>query len=70
MANKGWPDNPEAGYMNRLVLLERELIGLQRTTLIDLRDRGAISDDVLRRFQIQLDLEESQLEEEERRWKV
>jgi len=34
--------------------------------LIDLRDRGAISDEVLRRFQVMLDLEESQLEEEQR----
>lgn len=60
-------DNREARYMNRLVSLERELIGLQRITLIDLRDRGAISDEVLRRFQVLLDLEESQLEEEQRR---
>jgi hypothetical protein len=35
-------------------------------TLIDLRDRGAISDDVLRRFQLLLDLKETQLEEEGR----
>jgi monovalent cation/hydrogen antiporter len=63
-------DNPEARYMIRLLSLERELIGRQRTTLIDLRDHGAISDEVLRRFQVLLDLEESQLEEEEQRWRV
>ena len=51
--------------MRRLVSLERKLIGVQRTTLIDLRDRGTISDDVLRRFLVSLDLEESQLEAEE-----
>jgi monovalent cation/hydrogen antiporter len=59
-------DNPDARYAKQLVSLERELIRMQRTTLIDLRDRGAISDDVLRRFQLRLDLEEAQLDEEER----
>jgi monovalent cation/hydrogen antiporter len=67
MGSKGWPENAAAGYMNQLVTLERELIGLQRIALIDLRDSGTISDDVLRRFQVLLDLEESRLEEEERR---
>ena len=56
--------------MSRLASLKRELVGKQRTTLIDLRDRGAISDEVLRRFQVLLDLEESELQEEERRWIV
>jgi CPA1 family monovalent cation:H+ antiporter len=70
IARKVFPDNPEAHYMNQLISLERELIGMQRSTLINLRDHGAISDDVLRRFQVLLDLEESQLEEEERRWRV
>jgi hypothetical protein len=51
--------------MRRLGSLERKLIGVQRTTLIDLRDRGAIGDDVLRRLLVSLDLEESQLEAEE-----
>ena len=68
VARKVFPDNPEAHYMTRLVSLERELIGMQRSTLINLRDHGSISDDVLRRFQVLLDLEESRLEEEERRW--
>ncbi|MBV8226925.1 MAG: hypothetical protein JO232_17230, partial [Verrucomicrobia bacterium] len=70
VARKTFPDNPEARYMSRLASLKRELVGMQRTTLIDLRDRGAISDDVLRRFQVLLDLEESELQEEERRWNV
>lgn len=70
VARKTCPDNPEARYMSRLASLKRELVGMQRTTLIDLRDRGAISDDVLRRFQVLLDLEESELQEEERRWNV
>ena len=68
VARKVFPDNPEAHYMTRLISLERELIGMQRSTLINLRDHGSISDDVLRRFQVLLDLEESQLEEEERTW--
>jgi hypothetical protein len=63
-------DHPEARYMNELVSLERELIGIQRKALIDLRDRGTISDAVQRRFQVLLDLEESRLEEEERRWNL
>jgi CPA1 family monovalent cation:H+ antiporter len=70
IARKVFPDNPEAHYMTRLISLERELIGMQRSTLINLRDHGSIGDDVLRRFQVLLDLEESQLEEEERRWNV
>jgi monovalent cation/hydrogen antiporter len=68
VARKVFPDNPEAHYMTRLISLERELVGMQRSTLINLRDHGSISDDVLRRFQVLLDLEESRLEEEERRW--
>ena len=67
IARKAHPDNAETRYMTHLVSLERELIGIQRSTLIDLRDRGAISDGVLRRFQVLLDLEESQLEEEQSR---
>jgi monovalent cation/hydrogen antiporter len=63
-------EKPEAGYMARLISLERELVGLQRTTLIDLRDIGTISDDVLRRFEVLLDLEETHLTEEQNRWSV
>jgi CPA1 family monovalent cation:H+ antiporter len=65
-ASEACRDNPEAQYVTNLVSLNRELIRVQRATLIDLRDRGAISDEVLRRFQVMLDLEESQLEEEQR----
>ncbi len=67
IARKAGPNDPETQYTTRKVSLERELIRVQRTTLIDLRDRGAIGDDVMRRFQFMLDLEESRLEEEERR---
>jgi monovalent cation/hydrogen antiporter len=61
-------DIPGTGYLNQIDLLERELIRLQRGALIELRDRGAISDGVLRRFQVLLDLEEARLEEQERRF--
>jgi Na+/H+ antiporter len=61
-------DSPEKRYLNQIDSLERDLIRLQRTALIDLRDRGRISDAVLRRFQVLLDLEEARLEEQERRF--
>ena len=54
--------------MAHLISLERELVGLQRTILIDLRDVGTISDDVLRRFEVLLDLEETHLAEEQNRY--
>jgi len=65
IARRVCQDDLEEPYMRRLVSLERKLIGVRRTTLIDLRDRGAIGDDVLRRLLVSLDLEESQLEAEE-----
>jgi monovalent cation/hydrogen antiporter len=70
VAHEARLDNPEAEYMSRLTSLERKLVGAERSSLIDLRDRGAISDDVMRRFEVLLDLKESQLEEEEHRWSV
>src|SRR4029450_11832448 len=42
--------------------LVRELLETQRATLIELRDRGEINDEVLRRLQRELDLEDSRLE--------
>jgi len=65
IARRVYQDDLEEPYMRRLVSLERKLIGVQRTTLIDLRDRGVIGNEVLRRFLVSLDLEESQLEAEE-----
>jgi NhaP-type Na+/H+ or K+/H+ antiporter len=67
---KACQDNPEKRYLNQIDSLERDLIRLQRAALIDLRDRGRISDAVLRRFQLLLDLEEARLEEQERRFHV
>jgi monovalent cation/hydrogen antiporter len=42
--------------------LVRELLEAQRSAVIDLRDRGEINDDVLRRIERELDLEDSRLE--------
>ena len=42
--------------------LVREVIEAQRSTVIDLRDSGEINDDVLRRIERELDLEDSRLE--------
>jgi monovalent cation/hydrogen antiporter len=54
-------DDSAAKYLMRLVSLERNIIKIQRTKLIKLRDAGEISDDILRRVQSVLDLKESQL---------
>jgi Na+/H+ antiporter len=70
LARESCPDNPEGRYMKQLVSLERELVRLQRASLIDLRDRNSISDAVLRRFQVLLDLDEARLEEDEHRLDV
>jgi hypothetical protein len=39
----------------------REAIGAQRAALIDLRDQGRIGNEVMRRVERDLDLEESRL---------
>jgi monovalent cation/hydrogen antiporter len=68
VAREAAAEKPIAHYINCLVSIEREVIGMQRTALIDLRNRGSIGDGVLRRYELLLDLKESQLEEEERLW--
>ncbi len=42
--------------------LMHEVYGAQRSTLVDLRDQGELSADVMRRLERELDLEESRLE--------
>ena len=56
--------NDAAKYLMRLVSLERNIIKIQRTKLLKLRDAGEISDDTLRTIQSVLDLKESQLIQE------
>jgi CPA1 family monovalent cation:H+ antiporter len=41
--------------------LLQDLLGVQRRTILDLRDRGEINDETLRRIQRDLDLEEMRL---------
>jgi hypothetical protein len=43
--------------------MELAIAKQQRSRLIELRDKGEISDEVLRRFQSILDLKESQLDQ-------
>jgi CPA1 family monovalent cation:H+ antiporter len=53
------------GYEERSVSyqrLTRELLEAQRATLIEMRNKGAINDDVLRVIERELDLEDSRLE--------
>jgi CPA1 family monovalent cation:H+ antiporter len=68
LADEARQHNSETPYLSQIDSLNRELVRLQRSALIDLRDRGTISDGVLRRFQILLDLEEARLEEQEHRF--
>ncbi len=42
--------------------LRRELLGAERKALIQLRDRGRLSDEVRRRVERDLDLEDARLE--------
>lgn len=46
--------------------MRHELLNVERQTLIDLRNQGVISDDVLRRIQRELDLEQVRLDAEPR----
>jgi monovalent cation/hydrogen antiporter len=68
LAGEARQHSSETTYLDQIDSLNRELVRLQRSALIALRDRGTISDGVLRRFQILLDLEEARLEEQEHRF--
>jgi CPA1 family monovalent cation:H+ antiporter len=61
----GGLDGDGIDYETRAVAYQRivrEVLEAQRATVIDLRDRGQINDDVLRRIERELDLEVSRLE--------
>ncbi len=61
----GGVDGDGVDYETRSVAyqrLVRELLDAQRATLVGLRDAGSINDDVLRRIERELDLEDSRLE--------
>jgi monovalent cation/hydrogen antiporter len=55
-------DGERENHITALHRLKRELVRAQREVVVKLRNREAISDDVLRRIQRDLDLEELQLE--------
>jgi Na+/H+ antiporter len=47
--------------------LERHTLKVQRQTIVELRDKGQISDELLRKLERELDLEESRLPDDEER---
>ena len=57
-------------FFGSVVSLELAIVKQQRARLIELRDKGEITDDVLRRFQSILDLKESQLDQTRSSWEV
>jgi CPA1 family monovalent cation:H+ antiporter len=55
-------DGGEGGTLHQAraraaLALQRDLLDVERRTIIELRDRGTINDEVLRRIQRDLDLE-------------
>ena len=55
-------------FLGSVASLELAIVKQQRARLIELRDKGEITDDVLRRFQSILDLKESQLDQSRSSW--
>jgi monovalent cation/hydrogen antiporter len=55
-------DGPDRATYARLREVQESAMRVERTTLIDLRARGEISDDVLRKLERELDLAESRIE--------
>jgi CPA1 family monovalent cation:H+ antiporter len=63
-------DHSQTQFLGSVVSLELAIVKQQRARLIELRDKGEITDDVLRRYQSILDLKESQLDQTRSSWKV
>jgi Na+/H+ antiporter len=64
-AQQDGPDGDSEAIEERSIAYQRlvvEVIDAQRRALVDLRKEGAINDEVMRRIQRELDLEESRLE--------
>ena len=57
-------------FLGSVVSLELAIVKKQRARLIELRDKGEITEDTLRRFQSILDLKESQLDQTRSSWEV
>ena len=63
-------NHSQTRFLGSLVSLELAIVKKQRAHLIELRDRGEITDDILRRFQSILDLKESQLDQTRSSWEL
>ena len=63
-------DHSQTRFLGNVVSLELVIVKQQRARLIELRDKGEINDDVLRRFQSILDLKESQLDQTRSSWEM
>jgi hypothetical protein len=66
----GTADHSQTRFLGSVVSLELAIVKKQRARLIELRDKGEITEDVLRRFQSILDLKESQLDQTRSSWEV
>ena len=63
-------DHSQTRFLGNVVSLQLAIVKQQRARLIELRDNGEITDDVLRRFQSILDLKESQLDQTRSSWEM
>jgi Na+/H+ antiporter len=66
----GTADHSQTRFLGSVVSLELVIVKKQRARLIELRDKGEITEDTLRRFQSILDLKESQLDQTRSSWEV
>lgn len=66
----GLANHSQTRFLGNVVSLELAIVRQQRARLIELRDRGEITDDILRRFQSILDLKESQLDQTRSSWEL
>jgi CPA1 family monovalent cation:H+ antiporter len=57
----GGKDNTNQDFYSRHLELSRELLRVERQTAIQLRNRGRIGDDLLRRIEHELDLSEARI---------
>jgi NhaP-type Na+/H+ or K+/H+ antiporter len=69
-SSSGFADHSQTRFLGSVVSLELAIVKQQRTRLIELRDQGEITDDILRRFQSILDLKESQLDQTRSSWEL
>ena len=63
-------DHSQTRFLGNVVSLQLAIVKQQRARLIELRDKGEVTDDVLRRFQSILDLKESQLDQTRSSWEM